>query len=91
MIFKDGEMASRQIGAAPKQKLEQWITTGGVTLDRSRDFVQDGRRKRRPLSFRPWRALRHSGGVPFCFEHLAGEIERAGDQDARQRIELEAR
>ena len=28
MIFKDGQMASRQIGAAPKQKLEQWITTG---------------------------------------------------------------
>ena len=27
MIFKDGQMASRQIGAAPKGKLEQWITT----------------------------------------------------------------
>jgi len=27
LIFKDGQMASRQIGAAPKQKLEQWITT----------------------------------------------------------------
>src|SRR3954471_3581157 len=27
MIFKDGQMASRQIGAAPQQKLEQWITT----------------------------------------------------------------
>ncbi len=27
MIFKNGEMASRQIGAAPKQKREQWITT----------------------------------------------------------------
>jgi thioredoxin len=26
MIFKNGQMASRQIGAAPKQKLEQWIT-----------------------------------------------------------------
>ena len=26
MIFKDGNMSSRQIGAAPKQKLEQWIT-----------------------------------------------------------------
>lgn len=26
MIFKDGQMASRQIGAAPKQKLEQWIS-----------------------------------------------------------------
>ena len=27
MIFKDGAMASRQVGAAPKQKLEQWITS----------------------------------------------------------------
>jgi thioredoxin 1 len=27
MIFKNGDMSSRQIGAAPKQKLEQWITT----------------------------------------------------------------
>ena len=26
MIFKNGEMASRQIGAAPRQKLEQRIT-----------------------------------------------------------------
>jgi thioredoxin 1 len=26
MIFKNGQMASRQTGAAPKQKLEQWIT-----------------------------------------------------------------
>jgi len=26
MIFKNGELASRQIGAAPKAKLEQWIT-----------------------------------------------------------------
>src|SRR6202021_2869172 len=26
MIFKDGEMASRQVGAAPKAKLQQWIT-----------------------------------------------------------------
>jgi thioredoxin 1 len=26
MLFKDGQLASRQIGAAPKQKLEQWIT-----------------------------------------------------------------
>jgi thioredoxin 1 len=25
MIFKDGQMASRQIGALPKQKLEDWI------------------------------------------------------------------
>ena len=27
MIFKSGQMASRQIGAVPRQKLEQWITT----------------------------------------------------------------
>jgi thioredoxin 1 len=27
MIFKNGNMSSRQIGAAPKQKLEQWITS----------------------------------------------------------------
>ena len=27
MIFKGGEMASRQAGAAPKQKLQQWINT----------------------------------------------------------------
>ena len=26
MIFKGGKEASRQIGAGPKQKLEQWIT-----------------------------------------------------------------
>ena len=26
MLFKNGEMASRQVGAAPKQKLQQWIT-----------------------------------------------------------------
>ena len=27
MLFKNGELSSRQVGAAPKQKLEQWITT----------------------------------------------------------------
>ena len=26
MLFKGGELASRQVGAAPKQKLEQWIS-----------------------------------------------------------------
>ena len=26
MMFKNGEIASRQVGAAPKAKLEQWIT-----------------------------------------------------------------
>ena len=25
MLFKNGELASRQVGAAPKKKLEQWI------------------------------------------------------------------
>src|ERR1700761_8908660 len=25
MIFKNGEMTSRQVGSAPKQRLEQWI------------------------------------------------------------------
>src|SRR5438105_10789371 len=25
MIFKNGQLASRQVGAAPRQKLEQWI------------------------------------------------------------------
>jgi thioredoxin 1 len=27
MIFKGGELASRQVGAAPKQRLEQWINS----------------------------------------------------------------
>jgi len=27
MMFKNGEIASRQVGAAPKQKLQQWITS----------------------------------------------------------------
>jgi thioredoxin 1 len=27
MIFKNGEQSARQVGAMPKQKLEQWITT----------------------------------------------------------------
>ena len=26
MLFKNGEVASRQVGAAPKQKLQQWIS-----------------------------------------------------------------
>jgi thioredoxin 1 len=28
MMFKNGELASRQVGAAPKAKLEQWISSG---------------------------------------------------------------
>ena len=27
MLFKGGELASRQVGAAPRQKLVQWITS----------------------------------------------------------------
>ena len=27
MLFKGGEMASRKVGSAPKQKLEHWMTT----------------------------------------------------------------
>jgi thioredoxin 1 len=27
MLFKNGQLASRQVGAQPKQKLEHWITT----------------------------------------------------------------
>ena len=30
MMFKNGELASRQVGAAPKQKLEQWITSAAA-------------------------------------------------------------
>ena len=30
MLFKGGQLASRQIGAAPKQKLEQWITSAAA-------------------------------------------------------------
>ncbi|MEA2935094.1 MAG: thioredoxin 1 [Variibacter sp.] len=30
MMFKNGELASRQVGAAPKAKLEQWITAAAV-------------------------------------------------------------
>jgi thioredoxin 1 len=28
LMFKGGEIASRQVGAAPKQKLAQWISGG---------------------------------------------------------------
>src|SRR6201996_774818 len=28
MMFKNGDIASRQVGAAPKQKLQQWISSG---------------------------------------------------------------
>src|SRR6202012_898503 len=42
MLFKDGQLASRQVGAAPKQKLEQWIT-GAVWSGSTRDFRRHGR------------------------------------------------
>src|ERR1700726_4590391 len=32
MLFKNGQLASRQVGAAPKQKLEQW-TPASVCFD----------------------------------------------------------
>jgi thioredoxin 1 len=32
MLFKNGELASRQVGAAPKQKLEQWITSAAAAV-----------------------------------------------------------
>ncbi len=32
MLFKNGELASRQVGAAPRQKLEQWITSAVLIL-----------------------------------------------------------
>ena len=28
LMFKNGEISSRQVGAAPKQKLQQWISGG---------------------------------------------------------------
>ena len=31
MLFKNGKEAARQVGAAPKQKLEQWITAAMAT------------------------------------------------------------
>ena len=30
MLFKGGELASRQVGAAPKAKLEQWINSASA-------------------------------------------------------------
>ena len=30
MVFRDGKETSRQVGAGPKQKLEQWITTASA-------------------------------------------------------------
>ncbi len=48
MIFKNGEMAARQVGAAPKQKLEQWINTACDPRSDSWNLCCDGRPKRRP-------------------------------------------
>ena len=36
MMFKNGEIASRQVGAAPKQKLQQWIYRRGLSRRRSK-------------------------------------------------------
>ena len=35
MLFKNGEIASRQVGAAPKQKLHQWISSAAPPCSRS--------------------------------------------------------
>src|SRR3977135_2583476 len=43
MIFKGGEMASRQVGAAPKQKLQQGITS--AVLSASSNVIESVRRK----------------------------------------------
>ena len=79
MIFKNGDMSSRQIGAAPKQKLEQWITRGvrrGVTAvhaaAESPAVAIEGHRRR-------------AVGV----EHRARQIERSRDHHPRRRIEVE--
>ena len=61
MMFKNGEMASRQVGAAPKQKLEQWINGRGLS-DRLRTMVCTyyGRRgSSRPFAF--WLRRVHAG------------------------------
>ena len=55
MMFKNGEIASRQVGAAPKQKLHQWIS--GAVYTRLK-FFENGRPLRRPFLF-------HAGSVPF--------------------------
>ena len=39
MIFKNGEMSSRQVGAAPKQKLEQWVDRVGVIHAATEEFA----------------------------------------------------
>ena len=81
MLFKNGELASRQVGAAPKQKLEQWITGSGLTLA-GHMFCERPANAGRFVSGRR-RAVRR--------QHLARKIERAGDQDARRRVEAEPR
>ena len=49
MIFKNGELAERQVGAAPKQKLEQWITT--AVLSGQTAAFANGRASSRPCCF----------------------------------------
>ena len=50
MIFKGGQMASRQVGAAPKAKLQQWINTAGGSR-RAPRLVFQAARESRPVCF----------------------------------------
>ena len=60
MIFKGGEMASRQVGAAPKAKLQQWITA--AVRSSLREFF-----RQRPANSRPFALRRHSSFIsPDC-------------------------
>src|ERR1044071_3920877 len=73
MIFKNGEMAARQVGAAPKQKLEQWINTAVGSLN--------GRCNQWPGLSRPFLfgcccSLRRRA---VQRQHLARKVKRAGD------------
>src|SRR6202789_992405 len=43
MIFKGGEMASRQVGGAPKAKLHQHVTAAGESSKNK--MISNGRRK----------------------------------------------
>ena len=48
MLFKDGQLASRQVGAAPKAKLEQWITARGVIVRLGHSGAERKRGARNP-------------------------------------------
>ena len=76
MMFKNGEMASRQVGAAPKQKLRAVDHRRGL-IARRRNIFCDGRPKGRPFALMGMaRALRR----PFPpMEALSvDEIRRPG-------------